>query len=275
VQRQRIEEFLVAQLRGDCLDLLITGEAGWAEHDRRLPLLQGAARALQLAAAADLPLLGNGPRRLVPMLTLTALQEEEGLHLRAEVLEREVWKLPLPAGEQLELAVVKGGTYLIGSPQTEDGRDFYPNSEGVNYEAQRKLHLKEFAMARQAITQAQWRAVASWEPQKGERWGRELNPKPATFQGEEARLLAGAGFWRESAVLADQPCALAVVKIARMMRFELRAEYPARAVAVLSGAVQCAGQPLAAGTLEIINAPGTVYLDAVEPSVLVLMAGQD
>jgi len=97
----------------------------------------------------------------------------------------------------------------------------------------------------------------------------------ALSPGIDLRLLAGAGFWRESAVLADQPCALAVVKIARMMRFELRAEYPARAVAVLSGAVQCAGQPLAAGTLEIINAPGTVYLDAVEPSVLVLMAGQD
>jgi formylglycine-generating enzyme required for sulfatase activity len=179
-QRQRIEEFLVAQLHGDCLDLLITGEAGWAEHDRRLPLLQGAARALQLAAAADLPLLGNGPRRLVPMLSLTALQKEEGLRLRTEVLEREVWKLPLPAGEQLELAVVKGGTYLIGSPQTEDGRDlynaFYPNSEGVNFEAQRKLHLEEFVMARQAITQAQWRAVASLP-----RLERDLDPNPGSY----------------------------------------------------------------------------------------------
>ena len=97
----------------------------------------------------------------------------------------------------------------------------------------------------------------------------------ALSPGIDLRLLAGAGFWRESAVLADEPCALALVKIARMMRFELRAEYPARAVAVLGGAVQCAGQPLAAGTVEIINAPGTVYLDAVEPSVLVLMAGQD
>jgi CheY-like chemotaxis protein len=33
--------------------------------------------------------------------------------------------------------------------------------------------------------------VARWEPQKGERWDRELNPKPAKFQGEEARLLPG------------------------------------------------------------------------------------
>jgi hypothetical protein len=97
----------------------------------------------------------------------------------------------------------------------------------------------------------------------------------ALSPGIDLRLLAGAGFWRESAVLADQPCALAVVKIARMMRFEFRAEYPARAVAVIGGAVQCAGQPFAAGTVEIINASGTVYLDAAEPSVLVLMAGQD
>ncbi len=179
-QRQRIEEFLVAQLHGDYLDLLIAGEAGWAEHDRRLPLLQGAARAMQLAAAADLPLLGHGPRRLVPMFSLTALQEGEGLRLRTEVLEREVWKLPLPAGEQLELAVVEGGAYLIGSPQTEDGRDFYnilyTNSKGVNFEAQRKLHLEEFAMARQAITQAQWRAVANLP-----RLERDLDPNPGSF----------------------------------------------------------------------------------------------
>jgi formylglycine-generating enzyme required for sulfatase activity len=179
-QRQRIEEFLVAQLHGDCLDLLITGEAGWAEHDRRLPLLQGAARALQLAAAADLPLLGNGPRRLVPMLSLTALQKEEGLRLRTEVLEREVWKLPLPAGEQLELVGVPGGAYPIGSPQTEDGRDslkaFYTNSEGVNFEAQRQLQLEEFAMVRQAITQSQWRAVASLP-----RLERDLDPNPGSF----------------------------------------------------------------------------------------------
>jgi len=96
----------------------------------------------------------------------------------------------------------------------------------------------------------------------------------ALSPGIDLRLLAGAGFWRESAVLADQPCALAVVKIARMMRFEFRAEYPARAVAVISGAVQCAGQSLAARTIDIVTAPGTIYLDAVEPSVLVLMAGQ-
>jgi formylglycine-generating enzyme required for sulfatase activity len=179
-QRQRIERFLEAQLGRDCLDLLIADEAGWAEHDRRLPLLQGAASALQLAVAANLPLLGNGPGREVPMLSLTARHGEEGLRLRTEVVTPAVWRLPLPAGEQLELVLINGGEYSIGSPQTEDGRDvfqwFLEDRAGVDVEAQRKLRLNGFAMARQAITQAQWRAVACLP-----RLERDLDPNPGSF----------------------------------------------------------------------------------------------
>jgi formylglycine-generating enzyme required for sulfatase activity len=46
----------------------------------------------------------------------------------------------------------------------------------VNFEAQRKLHLEEFVMARQAITQAQWRAVASLP-----RLERDLDPNPGSY----------------------------------------------------------------------------------------------
>ncbi len=42
---------------------------------------------LQLAAAADWPLLGTGPVRVVPTLTPTALQAGEGLRLRTVVVE--------------------------------------------------------------------------------------------------------------------------------------------------------------------------------------------
>ena len=54
---------------------------GWREDDARLPLLLGAPGGLQLAAAADWPLLGTGPVRVVPMLTLTVLQAGKGLRL--------------------------------------------------------------------------------------------------------------------------------------------------------------------------------------------------
>ena len=182
--RQRIETFLERQLRADALDLLVEGEEGWAEHDQRLPLLQGASRAMQLAASADLPLLGSGPGREVPMLTLTALQEGDALRIRTEVVTPAVWKLPLPGGEQLELVVVEGGEYEIGSPEAEEGRYWYANQrdgcKGVNVEAERSVRLKPFAMARHGITQAQWQAVALLP-----RLERELSPTPGTYKPDD------------------------------------------------------------------------------------------
>ena len=181
--RPRIEAFLEGQLRGDSLDLLVTGEEGWAEHDRRLPPLQGASRALQLAASTALPLLGSDRERRVPMLTLTALQEGEGLRIRTEVLTPAVWRLPLPGGEQLELVVVKGGEYRIGSPKEEVGRDLYPQfrqkCEGVNVEEQRTVNLKAFALVRNPLSQAQWRAVAALPSLE-----RDISQAPGTYEAK-------------------------------------------------------------------------------------------
>ncbi|MFI0403997.1 MAG: formylglycine-generating enzyme family protein, partial [Cyanobium sp.] len=165
--REEMRQLLERHLHADALDLLVEDEGGWAEHDRRLPLLQGASRGLQLAASADLPLLGSGAGRKVPMLTLTARKEGEALRICTEVVTPAVWRLPLPGGEQLELVVVEGGVYDIGSPDSpepEAGRDWYANQrdgcKNVNVEAERTVRLERFAMARHAITQAQWLAVA-------------------------------------------------------------------------------------------------------------------
>jgi formylglycine-generating enzyme required for sulfatase activity len=163
-QRQRIAEELEYWLRSDALNLLVRDAEGWAEHDARLPLLQGASRGLQLAASADLPLLGSREEKRVPMLTLTALEEGDGLRIVTEVVEVPVWQLPLPAGEQLELVVVPGPVEdcQIGSPATEAGdvyRQFRQKCEGVDVEALRTVRLRRFALVRQPISQGQWRAV--------------------------------------------------------------------------------------------------------------------
>jgi formylglycine-generating enzyme required for sulfatase activity len=196
-QRDRIAAELEGWLLSDALNLLVDGEEGWAEHDRRLPLLQGASRALQLSASADLPLLGRGVSKRVPMLTLTALQEGEGLRIRTEVVTPEVWGLPLPGGEQLELVVVPRGEYVIGSPEAEDGRDVYPQfrqkCEGVNVEIQRRVALPPYALVRHPLTQAQWRVVAALP-----RLERDISSTPSTY---EAR-----GLWESYA----QPSGLAV-----------------------------------------------------------------
>jgi hypothetical protein len=54
----------------------------WLEGRRcSLAVAAEASGGLQLAAAADWPLLGTGPVRVVPMLALTALQAGKGLRL--------------------------------------------------------------------------------------------------------------------------------------------------------------------------------------------------
>ena len=170
----------------------------WAEHDARLPLLQGAARGLQLAASADLPLAGSGPGRVVPMLTLTALEEEGGLRIHTEVVEVPVWALPLPMDEQLELVAVPAGETTIGSPSEEDGRDAYTEArqkcEGVDVEAERRVQLARYGMVRHPVSQAQWRAVVEEAPEE-DRDG--LKPGPGTVRAE--------GLWEEHGQLGALP----------------------------------------------------------------------
>jgi formylglycine-generating enzyme required for sulfatase activity len=184
--RQRIRE---AEEQSAQQELWAMGASpGWAEHDARLPLLQGASRGLQLAASADLPLLSSGPGQRVPMLTLTAVEEGSGLRIRSEVVKPEVWKLPLPSGEQLELVVVKDGEYGIGSPKEEAGRSVYSEQrirqkcEGVDVEALRKVRLTSYAMVRHPISQAQWRAVVEGvaADQRG-----QMEASPSTFREED------------------------------------------------------------------------------------------
>lgn len=158
---QNVNRIVVEQLQQE---LWASGQSpGWKKHDEQLPLLQGLSRGVQLAMAPDLPLLADGPGLLVPMLTLTALEEGEGLHIRTEVVEVPVWQLPLPGGEQLELVQVPARSSEIGSPEGEDGRDVYTEfrqqCEGVDVEALRRLQLLEFALVRHPISRAQWQAV--------------------------------------------------------------------------------------------------------------------
>jgi formylglycine-generating enzyme required for sulfatase activity len=187
-QRERIAAELEAVLRGELLDVRVVDEAGWREHDKRLPLLQGAAQGLQLAASAELPLLGSGRGRVVPMLTLTALEKGGGLHIATEVVEVEVWRLPLPEGEQLELVAIPGGEHTIGSPADErdkaavlnwfagnrDGCRDPRTGEPLDVEVQRTVQLAPSWLVRHPISQGQWKSVVEGV----EAVERELEPSP-------------------------------------------------------------------------------------------------
>jgi formylglycine-generating enzyme required for sulfatase activity len=203
-QRERIEGELEAVLRGDALDVQVVDVAGWKEHDKRLPLLQGASRGLQLAASAKLALLGSGPGRVVPMLTLTALEEAGGLHITTEVVEVEVWRLPLPEGEQLELVMVPGGEHRIGSPADERDKAtvlnwFAANRDGcrdprteepLDVEAERRVELAPFWLLRHPISQRQWQAVVK-AVEAVEAVERELDESPGGAKAESLWDLYG------------------------------------------------------------------------------------
>ena len=74
-------------------------------------------------------------------------------------------------GVTLDMVVIPGGTFLMGSPDTEAKR---LNSESP----QHSVSIKPFYMGKFTVTQAQWRAVAAL-PQVS----RALNPDPSKFKG--------------------------------------------------------------------------------------------
>ena len=71
------------------------------------------------------------------------------------------------------------GRFWIGSPEEEPERR-------TNEGPQHLVQLQGFFLAQTPITQAQWREVADWQPNKGERaWSKKLNPNPSQFKGDQ------------------------------------------------------------------------------------------
>jgi formylglycine-generating enzyme required for sulfatase activity len=134
---------------------------------------------------------------------LLALSAETALVVRARADSGEVaWRIDkrplqvqgyrerLADGVELTMVQIPAGSFLMGSPQGEEGRS---NDEGPQHQVQ----LQGFFMGQTPITQAQWRVVAAWQPRDGESWGRQLKLNPSYFQagdnqkGGEARLFDG------------------------------------------------------------------------------------
>ncbi|MCP2732651.1 formylglycine-generating enzyme family protein, partial [Limnofasciculus baicalensis] len=77
----------------------------------------------------------------------------------------------LGSGVILEMVSIPGGTFLMGSPNTEENRS---DSEGP----QHYVTVPPFYMGKFTVTQAQWKAVAAL-PQVNQ----TLNPDPSRFKG--------------------------------------------------------------------------------------------
>lgn len=74
---------------------------------------------------------------------------------------------------KLEMVLIKAGTFMMGSPDTEIDRS---KSESP----QHSVTVSQFFMGRYPITQSQWRAVA-----QSERVNQDLDPDPSRFKGND------------------------------------------------------------------------------------------
>ncbi|MEQ8957905.1 MAG: formylglycine-generating enzyme family protein [Coleofasciculus sp. C2-GNP5-27] len=74
-------------------------------------------------------------------------------------------------GVTLDMVAIPSGTFLMGSPQTEEG---HKSSESLRHQ----VIVKSFFMGKYPVTQAQWQAIAAL-PQINS----HLNPNPSGFKG--------------------------------------------------------------------------------------------
>jgi formylglycine-generating enzyme required for sulfatase activity len=119
------------------------------------------------------PELPDGAERSVfgPMETATLRREGTTWEIERYSIETWGFRERLAEGVELKMVAIPGGTFLMGSPEGEEGR-----SEDES--PQHKVKLKAFFLGQTPITQAQWRVVAGWEKVE-----LDLDPDPAWFKG--------------------------------------------------------------------------------------------
>ena len=108
--------------------------------------------------------------------TITGLLRQEGgrWSMERRSLQVEGFREDLGEGVALTMVKIPAGSFLMGTPSEELGSE--------DERPQHIVTLGSFFLAQTPITQAQWRAVATW--QKLERdLERDLNPDPSNFKG--------------------------------------------------------------------------------------------
>ena len=91
---------------------------------------------------------------------------------KTKPIEVQAYKEELPQGVELTMVEISAGSFLMGSPLSEEGRN--------DNEAQRRVTVPAFRIGRFPITQAQWKVVAGLAKVE-----RELIAAPSTFKGPD------------------------------------------------------------------------------------------
>ena len=113
-------------------------------------------------------------------VTLTVLQsftfkvvtvDKQGQEIDRRQGQAQYFSEDLGNGVTLDMVKIPGGTFLMGSPETEEGHS-------DNESPQHRVTVQPFFMGKYPVTQAQWRVVANL-PQVNQK----LDPNPSGFKG--------------------------------------------------------------------------------------------
>ncbi|MDX2032604.1 MAG: formylglycine-generating enzyme family protein [Blastocatellia bacterium] len=127
-------------------------------------------------AGVELPALAptsNPAFPLVPFEFHTVTLDERGKEIERRTLTARQFVEELAPGVSLDMVEIPGGAFLMGSPESEEGR---MDREGPQHE----VTVPPFFIGKFTITQAQWRVVAGWEKVEI-----DLKPAPSNFKGDD------------------------------------------------------------------------------------------
>lgn len=93
-------------------------------------------------------------------------------------------------------------------------------------------------------------------------------------EGVSGRLVAGAAFGLRSPVRTHSPLCYVDLRLAAGARLSLAPDYPERAVFVVDGEVEIAGQPVPPGHMAILAPGRPVDLAARRPAILLVLGGE-
>ncbi|MCL2926829.1 MAG: formylglycine-generating enzyme family protein [Trichodesmium sp. MAG_R01] len=119
----------------------------------------------------------NVERKKLPKENQVFAYKTPTVNRRGEVINTTAYIAPyfrefLGDGVNLEMVAIPGGTFTMGSPESEKGST-------DRERPQHNVTVSPFFMGKYPVTQGQWRAIASRTDLKVER---DLNPEPSTFK---------------------------------------------------------------------------------------------
>ncbi|MFM8396114.1 MAG: SUMF1/EgtB/PvdO family nonheme iron enzyme, partial [Acidobacteriota bacterium] len=108
------------------------------------------------SSSNDIVIIKVTPAFLTTTFT-TATVNSNGVVTRIPGRQAQQYEEDLGNGAKMEMVMIPGGTFMMGSPDNEAGRF---TDEGP----QRQVRVSEFAMGKYEVTQGQWRAVTGSNP---------------------------------------------------------------------------------------------------------------